>query len=302
MMEEENPTSVRAKSLVRGLVLADDYIILCRDVLMHPTMDSSAEEKEDLSRKNGPYYVEYPLHSCETGSTFSLSSISDVVEEVRRPAFSDLVQLFQSAVVYDPTDSTIDDIKTAALLRACSKLEEEMRHCGLNMVAGEFRQNIQKVGHVYEITPKLFRKTVVRLLAYEKAILDHHASRHKIRDAFAAIGLLWIQRHLSFQCRMYENVFVDGLEPTEAALQAYHSDLEQHHQSWALRKLFFIALSHSIPKCKRTFLAVLNGSHPERFSVRQEAEALQAMRSFVLTMRPVLGLWEQIFEDLGLND
>jgi len=301
MMERkqyDDPTGVRAKSLVRGLVLEDDYIILCWG--MQQTITSPTEEKEDLSEKVGPYYVEYPSHSCETGSTFSLSSISDFVE-VKRPAFSNLVQLFQNSVIY-ASDGSVDDIDTAALLRACSKLEDEMRHCGFSMVAGDFRQNIQKVVRVFEHAPKLLRKTLVRLLAYEKASLDHRPSRHKIRDPSAAIGLLWIQRNLSFQCQMYENAFVDGLEPTEAALQAYHSDLEEHHHSWALRKLFTIALSHSVPKCKRTFLAVLNGFNPKTFSARQEADALQAMRSFVMTMRPILGLWEQIYEDLGLRD
>ena len=69
---------------------------------------------------------------------------------------------------------------------------------------------------------------------FERTNTLRHSSG-RIKDPSAAMGLLWIRRNLAFQYQHYCNMFQMGLEPPEAALAAYHSELEPYLHGRALR-------------------------------------------------------------------
>jgi len=218
------------------------------------------------------------------------------------PTFAILVDRFKAIQKDNSLDLDLDRI-----LEACLLFENAMRRYGLHSVAKDFRGNIAKVRSALpDVSPSGTTKknwTVGSLLAHERSVGRHHASG-AVREGTAAMGLLWIRRNLAVQTRFYQHMFVDTaeLDPPAAAVAAFHAVLAPHLQQPLLRRLIALSLQLVTPRDPHTLLAKLNGYEVGTISSVEEELAMEAMRSFVRVLNPVLGLWEELFEANGLHD
>ena len=241
------------------------------------------------------------LSAAET----EISSSSSLSEEEEVPTANTplgvLAIMFQEALV-DSSDEQGGDglMHTASLLQACWKFESQMRAVGNLAVANDFRQNIKKVEAVYKRTPDDHRKTVAALLAHEKTT-GCHGPCGRLKDPSAAMGLLWIRRNLAFQYKIYSNVFERSIAPPEAALAAYHSELEPFF-GWALRKIFVLGLRVTVPKSTNAMLAKLAGFQHSTLTEAERTMAKEDLLILLAVLRPIIIKWEEIFLELDLED
>lgn len=224
------------KSLARGLFRDDGETRLWDNDQARSEASCNHEEEECLSATS---HSSFPHFKGEA-----------------TPAFSTLADLFQDCVIKASDGDNIDDMQIETLLTACWSFENRMRSYGLTNVANDFRQNIQKVRAVLDTAPQQ-QHTLMSLLAYEKSTGCHdHSGR--IQDPSAAMGLLWIRRNIALQYRSYFYMFggsADTMAPPEAALAAYHSELEPYLRSLVLRKLIALHLRCTTPRSRQLLLA-----------------------------------------------
>lgn len=283
MTEKKPPMGVRVKSLTRGSLLQDGETIVWELAVSDclEKCDSSSTDEESVT------------------SGESLTSIESDDEFV--PAFAALASLYQDSVLYGEDGDSVDDIQdlsVEALLKACWQFEAEMRQYGNMAAAHDFRQNIRKVEAVYDKASPNQRHTVARLLAFEQSIGgDRHKRNGRLKEHSAAMGLVWIYRNLAAQHQTYSNAFIAGLEPLEASLLAFKSIIEPHLPNVLVRKLASLYITHSVVRDRRHFLAKLSGYNPSTFALKEEAKAMEALRSFLHTLQPILEQWERILMD-----
>jgi len=192
------------------------------------------------------------------------------------------------------------EIDTHQLLQACRKLEASMRSIGQSQAAKEMENNICKVEALYKQTTDKQRRTLTHLLEYEKS-LGIHEPGGLLKDPSAAIGLLWIRRSLSFQYKMYSILLTEKKTPTEAALDAYNTELRPFH-AWPLQRLYTLALKTGSPSQSRDIMARLGGYNKDDITWSQEQATRRDLQQLLRIWRPLLSRWKQIYHDLDLED
>ncbi len=191
------------------------------------------------------------------------------------------------------------DIVVPQLLRACKKLEETMRFLGQTSTANDFHSNVEKVERLLQQAPAESRNTMYALLSYEKSLGIHppsEGSKRRLKDPSAAMGLLWIERSLSFNHAMYKEVLRKA-EPVKAAMNAYQTVLEPFH-SWTLRKLTTASIQHTTPAREQLF-AQLAGNRAEDPVLKATQNDLCRLLN---NLGPLIRRWRETFEELDLDD
>jgi len=192
-----------------------------------------------------------------------------------------------------------NDIVLPQLLRACRKLEETMRLLGQTSTANDFHSNVEKVENLIQQAPVESRDTMYALLSYEKRLGIHppkEGEKHRLRDPSAAMGLLWIERSLSFNYAMYSDVLRKA-EPVKAAMNAYQTVLEPFH-SWTLRKLTTASIQHTTPARDQLF-AQLAGNRADDPILKETQNDLCRLLN---NLDPLIRRWRETFQELDLDD
>lgn len=192
------------------------------------------------------------------------------------------------------------DIVTARLLAACRAHLELLRAGGvsLRLVALDLEANLSKAEALVATAPRECR-TLASLLELERGRGLHDGN--VLRDASAAMGLLWIRRSLAFQSHLYDAFLpAGGRHPREAAAEAYAEHLSPYH-GWLLRRVFPTSLSRLPARaaCLAAFGEVEAGAAlgPEGAS-----RIARKVRALTGALAPLLAAWKESFERLDLED
>lgn len=192
------------------------------------------------------------------------------------------------------------EIDICKLLEACRLLMDMMRSSGgatLCLAAKDLESNLQKVQGLYNKSP-LACHYLSSLLELERASGIHDGS--VLLDPSAAIGLLWIRRSLAHQSHMYGLVVsCQKLHPREAGYEAYNKHLAPYHGMW-LQSVFPTAISQSWNR--EELLAKFGEIELEALDDQQEAIIAHKLRTLVATWEPLLRVWKEAFERLGMED
>ena len=116
-----------------------------------------------------------------------------------------------------------------------------------------------------------------------------------------AIGGLWIKRSLEFQHDFYNGILqlesgkeLEKSTTLDVAYDAYHKQLYPYHGS-LLRNLYKLSLRAITPNTKEEIL--------QRISGGQTLDVVeQDLKHLLHVYKPLLQEWNQIYNDLGLND
>ena len=176
------------------------------------------------------------------------------------------------------------------------------------MAAKDMRNNLKKVEQCYHDHPFNSSTSDVRtLLLQEQATGVHDIDPHGhpvLAESSGAMGLLWIRRSLSFQCRFYRYLTEQPDDAPRAALQAYDETLRNVH-GWTLQRVHVLGMQSATPE-RRALLARLgglSGSGPAgSLTVAQEQAVEHDLRALVQVWEPLLHRWEEIFDELNLED
>lgn len=192
-----------------------------------------------------------------------------------------------------------NEIVLPKLLRACYKLEETMRSLGQTSSANDFHSNVEKVEKLLQQAPADRRHTMYALLSYEKSLGIHpprEGSKRRLRDPSAAMGLLWIERSLSFNHAMYSEVLRQA-EPVKAAMNAYQTVLEPFH-SWTLRKLSAASIQHSTPARDQLFAQLAGNRDEDPYLKATQSDLCRLLNH----LGPLIRRWRETFQELDLDD
>jgi hypothetical protein len=195
------------------------------------------------------------------------------------------------------------EINIPHLLHACHKFEREMRNIGQKQSAKDLRNNVAKTEACYKVAPHDKRKNMYSLLRFEKQQDIHGYGPHGLsllKENSAAMGLLWIRRSLSFQCRMFRHLLDDNTDARNAALNAYGEELQSYH-GWALQKVYVMAVKSAMPS-KRDFLARLGGFTIQEFGEQEEKATRKDLEELMSIWQPLLQRWEEVYQELDLED
>ena len=192
-----------------------------------------------------------------------------------------------------------NDIVLSQLLRACKRLEETMRLLGQTSTANDFHSNVEKVENLIQQAPAECRETMYALLAFEKSLGIHPPNdgpKHRLRDPSAAMGLLWIERSLSFNYAMYSDVLRKA-EPVEAAMNAYQTVIEPFH-SWTLRKLTAASIQHTTPARDQLFVQLAGNRADDPILKETQSDLFRLLNN----LGPLIHRWRETFQELDLDD
>lgn len=193
------------------------------------------------------------------------------------------------------TNSKID---TAQLLKACRSHLTLMKSAGssLRLVAKDLESNLNKAEKLYKSNTEQCRH-LSALLELERGMNIHDGN--VLKDPSAAMGLLWIRRSLAFQADLYSSLLSNGIHPKDAAMNAYTKHLKPFH-GWALGKLFSASLTQ-MPE-REAFIAKFGGVDVEELDEVCDAEVVKKLKVLTEQWDPLLGVWKEEFERLGLED
>eukprot|EP01082_Thalassiosira_pseudonana_P001893 g1776.t1 g1776 contig11:45667-46674(-) len=227
-------------------------------------------------------------------------------------------------------------INTAALLKACTShlhLMQSASNPSLSLVAKDLEQNLSKVTSFYNHHQHQCA-TLSSLLELERVSGIHEGNR--LKEGSAAMGLLWIRRSLAFQSSFYEGLLPQESDsistlittssssstlsscsatsttaipvatvastttPREAANQAYNKHLSPYH-GWMLRTAF--PASFSQMSDLSVILSTLSSDDDTVDDIQEKEQmVLSKLRELVETLEPLLIVWREEFERLGLED
>ena len=207
------------------------------------------------------------------------------------------------------------------LLSACHRFERAMVAVGQSMAAKDLRHNLVKVEQFQQqqqqSAAQKYDLRSLLLLELQQQHNPHlrrdpHHGYPLLAESSCAMGLLWIRRSLTFQCRFYRYLTEPlGGDAQHAALQAYRETLQSVH-GWALQKLHVLGIQNATPE-RRALLARLGGFDQEdenhnkesgktMITDEQEQAVQEDLRDLVQVWEPLLERWEEIFEELDLED
>ena len=193
-----------------------------------------------------------------------------------------------------------NDIDTAQLLKACRAHLILMKSGGaaLRVVAKDMEANLNKAESLFKNLSKDEGKYISSLLEVERNSGIHDGNI--LKDASAAMGLLWIRRSLTFQLDLYTSlIHTNGKHPKDAAFNAYTEHLSPFH-GWMLQKVFPASLTQ-IPD-RRVFIAKFGGTEVDELDEEYEKEIVRKLKSLVSTWEPIINTWKNEYERLDLED
>lgn len=193
------------------------------------------------------------------------------------------------------------EVDTAQLLKACRTHLILMKSGGaaLRVVAKDMETNLQKAEALFKKLPNKEGKRLSSLLESERESGIHDGNM--LKDASAAMGLLWIRRSLAFQLDLYASLIPStGKHPKDAAMEAYYKTLSPYH-GWLLQKAFPLSLSQ-MPD-RRVFIAKFGGLvEVDDLDEDNEREIVKKLKMLVSTWEPIINTWREEFERLDLED
>jgi hypothetical protein len=229
------------------------------------------------------------VSTTTTTATTILGPVTEAFERVNQQSTSDSFIL--------PMEPFLD---------ACRVFLDMLHSTGPSAVAKDFSNNLRKAERLMQYHQRK-GSCMKTLLKHERDDGVHHhdvmaaSEPPKLRDPSGAMGLLWIRRTLFFQSDWYE-CMIKGLNPKEAALQAYSRQLEPYH-GWVLRKFYRTFLKSQLPTKQHVILSkFLVGSLNGTDETALDRVVLDDLRRLVGVLRPILRLKEQTFVELGLED
>jgi hypothetical protein len=216
-------------------------------------------------------------------------------------------------------DANQDDIDVRRLLIACGHYAEAMDQIGQRQSARDMRQNIRKVElygaidhHQHSSMRQLLRQeleTKPTLHDYVDDEEHHHHRRRlvKLNEHSSAIGLLWIRRSLEFQYELFHQLV--RYNNDAAITVAYDRTLRQYH-GWALQKVYAVALAATAGNNLATTAQLggfdANGNGKNNGSAimtpRQYDATRRDLQHLMDQWRPLLQIWNEIFDELNLQD
>jgi hypothetical protein len=209
-----------------------------------------------------------------------------------------------------------DDIDVRRLLVACGHYAEAMDQIGQRQSARDMRQNIRKVElyggtdhHHYSMRQLLRRETETKPTLHEY-VVDENDNRHqrrlvKLNEHSSAIGLLWIRRSLEFQYELFHQLV--RYNNDAAITVAYDRTLRQYH-GWALQKVYAVALAATAGNNLATTAQLggfdNNGKNGSAMMMtpRQYDATRRDLQHLMDQWRPLLQIWNEIFDELNLQD
>lgn len=213
--------------------------------------------------------------------------------DLRSSKLDDVVRCFASVIQEG------NKIDMSQLLKACRAHLALIQSGGsaLCLVAKDLESNLQKVEILFKKSPRE-AKNLSSLLEIERSSGLHDGN--VLKDPSAAIGMLWIRRSLSFQSDLFDSlVSSQGQHPKDAAMDSYIKNLSPYH-GWVLRTVFPASLSQ-IP-ARETFLSKLGEVEIEDLDHDTESKVEKKLRALISTWEPLLALWKDEFETMGMED
>ena len=176
------------------------------------------------------------------------------------------------------------DIDINCLVDACSKLRDVMFQMGETGNARDLDSNLRKVEEARKKAPAKYQESLRALLEYEKE-QGVKLPGGRLKNPSAAVGLLWMRRSVAFQRRM-NSILLDqpNLPPTQAALEAYHYELEPYH-SFGLRNIYRMAFRSTTPPRHK----ILRRFKGEASSMDTHEESLT-----INDLRQLLDVWQPV--------
>eukprot|EP00580_Thalassiosira_gravida_P000783 CAMPEP_0201604000 /NCGR_PEP_ID=MMETSP0492-20130828/4268_1 /ASSEMBLY_ACC=CAM_ASM_000837 /TAXON_ID=420259 /ORGANISM="Thalassiosira gravida, Strain GMp14c1" /LENGTH=359 /DNA_ID=CAMNT_0048067915 /DNA_START=124 /DNA_END=1203 /DNA_ORIENTATION=+ len=193
-----------------------------------------------------------------------------------------------------------NEVDTAQLLKACRAHLLLMKSGGaaLRVVAKDMETNLNKAESLFHKLPPKEGRYLASLLENERQSGIHVGS--ELKDASAAMGLLWIRRSLAFQLEFYASLIPsNGRHPKDVAMDAYYNTLSPYH-GWLLQKVFPLSLSQ-MPE-RQVFIAKFGGREVDELDRESEREIVKKLKMLVATWDPIINSWRYEFERLDLED
>ena len=190
-------------------------------------------------------------------------------------------------------------VDTSHLLRACNTFVETMRKTGQHSVARDLEHNVQKFENLYKKAPVGRRQSLLALLEFEREG-GIHGPGGILMDPSAAVGLLWIRRSISFQAKMYRGVLDEKRDATNAALDAYRTEVQPYH-GWALRRLYTMSFETVTPP-RKEILARMGGYKVHEFGEAEEKATVRDLEKLLTLWEPIIVHWKRTYLDLDLED
>jgi len=191
------------------------------------------------------------------------------------------------------------EVDMAQLLKACRAHLILMKTGGsaMRVVAKDMEANLNKAEALFKKLPRE-GKHLASLLENERESGIHDGN--ELKNASAAMGLLWIRRSLAFQLDLYSSLIPsNGKHPKDAAMDAYYKTLSPYH-GWMLQKVFPLSLSQ-MPD-RQTFIAKFGGTEPDDLDETYEKEIVKKLKTLVGTWEPIIDTWKEEFQRLDLED
>mmetsp|Transcript_3146 Transcript_3146/g.6953 ORF Transcript_3146/g.6953 Transcript_3146/m.6953 type:complete len:353 (+) Transcript_3146:219-1277(+) len=223
------------------------------------------------------------------------SSIGKLLSKEQRQGtrkLDDVLKTFKSVL-------SGDDVDTAQLLKACRAHLILMKTGGsaMRVVAKDMEGNLNKAEALFKKLPRE-GKSLASLLENERESGIHDGNM--LKNASAAMGLLWIRRSLAFQLDLYSSLIpINGQHPKDAAMDAYYKTLSPYH-GWLLQKAFPLSLSQ-MPD-RQAFIAKFGGTEVDDLDEAYEKEIVKKLKTLVATWEPIINTWSEEFQRLDLED
>jgi hypothetical protein len=237
-----------------------------------------------------------------------------------------LASSFESVLHKSSTSGTYTnrEIDTVRLLRAGWKLENILRLSGQRQMAKDVESYLLSIESLYYSAPAISRRTLRRLLQYEKSKGHNHRSGNTSSSSLssyppsaslsvssssstspsAAWSLLWLRRTISYQYKYYTMLLQHQMEPIDAALSAYTSELAPYHSS-EMQRMYVSSIQAVTPNSMLLVLSRLSGIHHHHHHHHLSAsvnESVMHLSRLLNEWRPLLAWWKQLFLDLHLEN
>ena len=160
--------------------------------------------------------------------------------------------LRQLADTFQTVDCSGGQINAIALLDACNFFGPMMKSFGPEAAAKDFMKNLKKAEclrkHYSGLrgAKKGKGKLTLAMLLSSEADAGIHKPGGILKDPSGAVGFLWMRRSIAYQHALFKAI-TEGVEPKDAAFDAYKSTLMAYHGA-IMRRLYLTFLSSCTPK------------------------------------------------------
>lgn len=100
---------------------------------------------------------------------------------------------------------------------------------------------------------------------------------------------------------MYKLVLEYNKSPKDAAMISYGVELQPYH-SWALQRIYTIAMKAKTPALREDMLANVGGFPQGGLGKLEEQAIVNDLRELMDVWQPLLARWKEIYSQLDLED